>query len=235
MKLTFIGRGAAFNPKEGNTSAYFIENNELFLIDCGESIFSSLKNKEILDNVVSINLLITHTHSDHIGSLGSLVMYAYYVRHIPFNIIIPKEAKYLENIKAILFGFGCTNDMYCFITEDDFDNKINSFDKVRYFETFHCDTLNCYSIVFYTNNGIVFYSGDTRETNTLDTIIKSNDLIDKIYMDTNISSKDTGHLGVDDLYDFIPKELVKKVYCMHLSSDECMNKAIDYGFNIVNI
>ena len=29
MNLKFIGRGAAFNPKEGNNSAYFIDNDEL--------------------------------------------------------------------------------------------------------------------------------------------------------------------------------------------------------------
>ncbi len=42
MELTFLGRGAAFNPKEGNNSAYFIEKDELFLIDCGERIFDKL-------------------------------------------------------------------------------------------------------------------------------------------------------------------------------------------------
>ena len=39
MDLQFLDKGAAFNPKEGNNSAYFIENNQLFLIDCGESVF----------------------------------------------------------------------------------------------------------------------------------------------------------------------------------------------------
>jgi len=233
MNLKFIGRGAAFNPKEGNTSAYFIEDNELFLIDCGESVFGSLKELGILDKVDTLNVMITHTHSDHIGSIGSLVMYAYYVRHIPCNIIVPKEAKYLDNIKGILFGFGCTNDMFNFSNETDFDNKYSSFNKIIYYETDHCDTLNCYSIVFYTNNGIVFYSGDTRETKILDFIIKRGEQIDKIYIDTNISGKGTGHLGIDDIHNFIPEELVSKTYCMHINSDECMKKAIDYGFNIV--
>ena len=88
MKLKFLGRGAAFNPKEGNTSAYFIENNQLFLIDCGESIFEKLVELDLLNDIESINLMITHTHSDHIGSLGSLVMYAYYTLKRPLNIII---------------------------------------------------------------------------------------------------------------------------------------------------
>jgi len=235
MNLTFIGRGAAFNPKEGNNSAYFIENNKLFLIDCGESIFERLINLGILNEVDSINVFITHTHSDHIGSIGSLVMYAYYVRHIPFSIILPTAAKYIDNINAILFGFGCTNEMYSFFIEDEFDNKLLSFNKVRYVETDHCDTLNCYSIVFYTNEGIIFYSGDTREFGPLNSIINSGEKIYKIYIDTNISGKGTGHLGVDDLHSFIPKELVNKVYCMHLNNDECIKKAKEYGFNIVSI
>ena len=71
MELKFLGRGAAFNPKEGNNSAYFIENNQLFLIDCGENIFERLVENGLLESVESINLMITHTHSDHVGSLGS--------------------------------------------------------------------------------------------------------------------------------------------------------------------
>ncbi len=51
MELKFLGRGAAFNPKEGNNSAYFIENNQLFLIDCGENIFERLVENGLLESV----------------------------------------------------------------------------------------------------------------------------------------------------------------------------------------
>lgn len=77
MKLSFLGRGSAFNPKEGNNSAYFISDNQLFLIDCGENIFGKILENKLLDNIETINLMITHTHSDHVGSLGSLVNYAF--------------------------------------------------------------------------------------------------------------------------------------------------------------
>ena len=102
MELKFLGRGAAFNPKEGNNSAYFVENNQLFLIDCGESIFERLVESGLLESVESINLMITHTHSDHIGSLGSLAMYSFYALHKPLNIILPENAKHLPNIEKIL-------------------------------------------------------------------------------------------------------------------------------------
>ena len=102
MELFFLGRGAAFNPKEGNNSAYFVENNQLFLIDCGESIFERLVESGVLESVEAINLMITHTHSDHIGSLGSLAMYSFYTLHKPLNIILPENAKHLPNIEKIL-------------------------------------------------------------------------------------------------------------------------------------
>ena len=39
QSLKFLGRGSAFNTVEGNTSAYFVRDNILFLIDCGETVF----------------------------------------------------------------------------------------------------------------------------------------------------------------------------------------------------
>ena len=47
MELLFLGRGSAFNSYEGNTSAYFIDKNELLLIDCGESILERIMENKI--------------------------------------------------------------------------------------------------------------------------------------------------------------------------------------------
>ena len=73
MELKFLGRGAAFYPVLGNTSAYDICDNNLFLIDCGETIFKKLFEKDIFNKINNIYIFITHTHSDHIGSLSSLI------------------------------------------------------------------------------------------------------------------------------------------------------------------
>ena len=59
MELTFLGRGAGFNPAEKNTSAYFIEKDEMFLIDCGESVFATLLERKILDGISAFNVFIT--------------------------------------------------------------------------------------------------------------------------------------------------------------------------------
>ena len=94
MELKFLGRGSAFNVKEGNTSAFFYSNGELFLIDCGESVFERVVNNYLLDNIKAINILITHTHGDHVGSLGSLILYCYHNLDIKVNIILPSKHKY---------------------------------------------------------------------------------------------------------------------------------------------
>jgi len=73
MELIFLGRGAAFNAEEGNTSAYFIKDNTMFLFDCGESVFHSILNKKLLDGIEKINIFITHLHSDHYGSAHDVI------------------------------------------------------------------------------------------------------------------------------------------------------------------
>ena len=234
MELIFLGRGAAINPKEGNNSAYFVENNQLFLIDCGESIFERLIESELLKNVESINLMITHTHSDHVGSLGSLIMYYFYTFHKPLNIVLPKNAKHLPNIEKILSGFGCTKPMYNYVDEKSFDNKYETFENFRYVETNHCDELDCYGILFNTKNGIVYYSGDTREINTIKALIASKQPIDKLYIDTTTANfPGNVHLYIGILQESIPENLKKHVYCMHLNNDDCIKQAKKLGFNVV--
>ena len=236
MELKFLGRGAAFYPEEGNNSAYFIENNELFLIDCGESTFSRLKTSGILNDINSIYFMCTHTHSDHIGSLGSLVLYSYYELKKPLMIILPSQAKYLTNLENILKGFGITQEMYHYFTEKEFDDKYKNFKNIRYIETSHCKELSSYGILFNTNQGIVYYSGDTNDIKLLNTLISLDSMLDKLYLDTTLSNYPGNvHLYIGDLNKIIPDTLKNKVYCMHVNSQECIEKVHEYGFHVVEI
>ena len=236
MELQFLGRGAAFNPKEGNTSAYFIENNQLFLIDCGESIFERLIENNLLESMDAINLMITHTHSDHIGSLGTLAMYSYYTLGKPLNIIIKRNAKYLSNVEKILDGFGCTSVMYNYVEEEQYDNGFSSFQTIRYIKTNHCDELSCYGILFTTKNGLVYYSGDTKEIENVKSLIESGQEIDKLYLDTTTSNYPGNvHLYIGTLQESIPENLKDKVFCMHVNNDQCIELAKTIGFHVVEI
>lgn len=236
MNLQFLGRGSAFYPKEGNTSAYFIENKQLFLIDCGESVFEKLVENNLLESVDAIHLMITHTHSDHIGSIGTLAMYSYYTLGKPINIIMKKELKHLPNIEKILNGFGCTSFMYNYVDERQYDHKFTSFQNIRYIETDHCNELSCYSLLFTTSNGLIYYSGDTKEVETVKSLLASGQAIDKLYMDTTTANfKDNVHLNIEILKGQIPDEFKSKVYCMHINSDQCIKEAKNAGFNVVEV
>lgn len=235
MELKFIGRGAAFNPKEGSNSAFFVDNNRLFLIDCGESVFCQLFEHKFLDNFIEINVLITHTHSDHIGSLGSLIMYVYHFLQKKMNIIVPTNGKQIKNnIKNIVYAFGCDDRMFELVDDYNYDNKYTEFSSLRLLKTAHQKEMDCYGILFNTKDGVVYYSGDTNELTNVENLLQNDEKIDKLYMEvTTKNCLGNWHLYIGYLNDLIPQKLKHKVYCMHLSSDACIQKAKEFGFNVV--
>jgi len=233
MELLFTGRGAAFNTKEGNTSAYFIENEKLFLIDCGESVFAALKENQVLANIKEIYVLISHTHSDHCGSLGSLGFYCQYVLHTRLNIVVPHDDSYVQSLETLMSIFGNTKEAYQFIYEESLDHVFESFDSVRYDLTKHDDGLTCFSFVFETNCGAVFFSADTRITDNIVHFIKTHQQIDQMYMEvTDLHIPGDIHLNIEALEAVIPLEMRTKLWMMHLRGDECIARAKAAGFQI---
>ena len=234
MELKFLGKGAAFYPVLGNTSAYFIYDKNLFLIDCGESVFKKVYEKDLFSEIDNIYVFITHTHSDHIGSLSSLILYCSHKIDIKTKIVIPKENKYLDSIKNILDSMGVDKSDYEFVNDVDLDNKFDVFDNIRYVETTHCDDMTSYSIIFEKDNGVIYYSGDTNELDTVKSIIHGDKNIDKIYIET-CSERLDSHIYYEDLLEVIPKSLRDRVYCMHLDTLDIVDKLEENGFRIVEV
>lgn len=235
MELKFLGRGSAHNYKEGNTAAYFVENNELFLIDCGEDVFQKIMGKDLLENKSKIHILITHTHSDHVGSLGSLLSYTYYKLKQKVNIIVSGNEQQKKEIKRVLECFAIKEDAYSFVDAKDYENKYTSFMSINYIKTEHTPTLSCFSIIFDTSNGIIFYSGDTCEVCMLEVLFKKKEKIEKLYLDLCSDKENVVHMFIDDVKSVIPGYLTSKVYAMHINDEKCKKLAMSYGFNIVDI
>ena len=234
MELKFLGKGAAFYPVLGNTSAYFIYDKNLFLIDCGESVFKKVYEKDLFSEIDNLYVFITHTHSDHIGSLSSLILYCSHKFDIKTKIVIPKENKYIDSIKNILDSMGVDKSDYEFINDVDLDNKYDVFDNIRYVETTHCDDITSYSIIFEKDNRVIYYSGDTNELDTVKSIIHGDKNIDKIYIET-CSERLDSHIYYEDLLEVIPKNLRDRVYCMHLDTLDLVDKLEENGFKIVEV
>ncbi len=235
MDLHFIGCGSAFYTEGRNTSAYFIEDDCLFIIDCGESVFASLKQKNIFLNIKKVYVVVSHTHSDHSGSLGTLGFYCQFILHTKLNIIVPHDKSYVFDLKKLMSLFGNTSESYRFIYEEELDNVFRSFSCLRYDMTKHDYVLSCFSFVFETSKGAVFYSADTRTTENVVRFIKSHSDIDCIYMEaTDLKITGDLHLYIGELKKAVPVALFSKVRLMHLRSKDCIDRLLDEGFKIVD-
>ena len=68
--LQFFGRGSAFADQ--HNAAFFREQGDLILLDCPGTAFQKVKHFN-WSTVSSVYVLVTHTHGDHIGGLGTLI------------------------------------------------------------------------------------------------------------------------------------------------------------------
>ncbi|KOC56900.1 ribonuclease Z (plasmid) [Clostridium botulinum] len=234
--LKFLGRGSAFNQNEGNTSAYIKDNNELLLIDCGETVFKEIQKRKLLDDVHTVNVLITHLHSDHVGSLSSLIYYCYYVKEFEVNIYYPNKDLY-----NLLILNGNTDEEFNFhLVEKDNFFSINKNTIVQYRLTKHIKDINCYGITLMLNSNNydtnIYYSGDTNKVNKgiLKALITGS--ISEFYQDTCLGDYEGNvHLSLNKLCEAVPKDFRSKVHCMHLDCEELTDKAKSEGFNVVEV
>ena len=233
MELTFLGNGAAFTTDFDNTSAYFIEKQELFLIDCGETVFKKLLRLHLLENISKVHLFITHLHSDHVGSVPSLALYSFSVLGEKLHIYTSFDCKYLYSLKEFLRATG-SFQACSFHLLDELSHHYQSFSSVSFIETKHVSELNCYSILFDTSLGLLFYSGDSNDINLL-LSITSNDHFNLAYVDTTSSTlPNQPHLSIYSLVDRIPQSIRKQIYCMHFNDSNCIQLAEEFGFSVVD-
>lgn len=231
MELKFLGRGSAFNIKEGNTSAYIKQDKELLLIDCGENIFERIINKNLLDDIKNINILITHLNSDHVGSLSSLIYYCYYIKKIKINVLFPTNDLY-----KLLEIMGHTNTEYNYKLLEEYDNNLmvsNIVNNIKPIQVNHINTLNCFGYLIYlTNVKSIYYSGDSK--NIPRSVIIDLPYLGCIYQDTCLTDYEGNvHLSLRKLCEIVPKEYRNKVYCMHVDCEELIEKIKLEGFNVV--
>ena len=238
MELYFLGRGGAFFTEEGNTSAFFIEHRKLFLIDCGESVFKKVKETHLLEftHVDEVYVFITHMHTDHTGSLGSFV---YYCAFNDFGKKIKCHVVCAPAIQDDLFeNLRPTGCLPCFDFKrvEDLAGKFHCFTSVRFIRTLHQKGYPAFSIEFETPTGLVFYSGDTRDLQMIESYIGQANKIEKLYIET-ISEEfpNNVHLPIDWLDNAIPAELRSKTYLMHFNNYACIEKAKKLGFQVVEV
>ena len=87
--IYFLGCGSAFAKRHYQTNILIVKGNDHLLVDCGTTCSRALADAGF--SVLDIdNVLITHSHADHIGGLEELLLMNRYVAHKKPRVFIPE-------------------------------------------------------------------------------------------------------------------------------------------------
>lgn len=230
--LKFLGSGSAFNTKLGNNSSFILKNNRLILIDAGCLVFHKLQTMNIFNGLISLDIIITHTHPDHCGSLGEIIFYSYYYTKILPTIYYPNK-KHLTDFLNLV---GIPDSFYTLIP--DFSTKIHndffSDYSINFFNSSHVNTIPSYSFTLKNSQSNIYYSGDS---NTIPPEIINNlktGNINLLFQDTcGLDYDNNPHLSINKLTNLIEENLRDKVYCMHIDSYLDIEETYKLGFKVV--
>lgn len=221
--LEFLGIGGAFATKLKNCSAFYKNNEKLLLIDCGENIFEEIIKHKILEEIKEIYLILTHFHTDHIGSLGTLIFYCDKIGINSIKIIYPQKDK----IKTLLNMFGMQKCSYEILTP-----KENKDFFIKEYLQQH-SIMESYGYLMNLDGKTIYYSGDTK---TIPDEVKNmffEEKIDYFYQDVRKDINDY-HISISELNNIIPIEKRTKIKCMHFNDDNEIEIVEKNGYKSVN-
>ncbi|GEM_PF-90479 len=220
--LLFAGRGSAF--AESHNSAFFIDKNTLILLDCPMSAFQKYRYLDF-NQIQRIFILVTHTHGDHAGGIGSMIHFTQFVlnknRNISLTVAAPSD-RVKKDLTMLLRIEGCDKTAYSLITAD----QIGESWFRQAVPTDHADLLKgkCFGYCLYLNGRTIVYTGDTKILEPFLPYLRPGDFL---YTEASVLDK-TVHLYLPD-YLPVLQQLTEQgihVFLMHLDDEREILKQI---------
>lgn len=228
--LKFLGVGSCFNTDMGNTSAYYIEGDNLTLFDCGEMTFEAIKKRDLLKDINSVNIFITHLHSDHVGSLPSFIFYLNFLKGIKPTIWFPNN----DIIKWLRLG-NVPDKLYNYML------AIDSEEFLYVVKQKHTIAQSAYGYVMKIQDKWIYYSGDANtfalSCKQIDNGIlwkDKNIVISHIYHEVTMYINDA-HVNIFELVEMFPRFMRENITLMHFDDEETVKIAKEIGFKVATI
>ena len=219
--LLFLGRGSAFADE--HNSAFFVEDNELVLIDCPATSYQKVKkmNWEQYDNIY---ILITHTHGEHSGSVGTMLQYVWFASYMKKKVtIVVPAAEVRDDLLLLLMRIeGCEQEWFDIVIADELNKKWF----VAAVPTTHVKPLDgkCFGYHLNIQGNIVVYTGDTATLEPFKPLLKKGSFL---YTEAAYY-KSAVHLYLKEMLpEFIRlADSGVHVYLMHLDVEEEIKEMI---------
>ena len=218
--IKFLGRGSAFADE--NNSAFFRFEKKLVLIDCPMSSFTKIKKMD-LTNIEAVDILITHTHADHISGIAMLIDLLFFTTKIRVTVVAPCEEVKQDMIYNLTNLDGCESSWYDIAVASDFNAPYIK----AVIPTHHTEQLEgkCFGYNLDVDGTNVIYTGDTNTIKPYKPYITEGSVL---Y--TEISSIPVPvHMFIDDILPYL-KEITAqgtKVYLMHLDNEKAVAEKIE--------
>lgn len=202
--MKFIGEGNYL--AEHNNSAYQIIDDTFILFDCGETVAHDIRALGLIDysRIKNIIVILTHTHSDHVGSLGTFVLENYFQHGIKTMLIVGELME--QSTKDLLYIFGVLPEQYnLFVAPYMNTDKGIAIYAIR---TKHSDVIVSYGYVLETvkDNRRIFYSGDQNDPKLMKELFAKYKEDCEYYLDCS-SKGSSHHMGIDILKEIAPSNL----------------------------
>jgi len=219
--LLFLGRGSAFADE--HNSAFFAEENELVLIDCPATSYQKVKKMdwEQYDNIL---ILVTHTHGDHSGGVGTMLQYVWFASYMKkkVTIVAPSEEVREDLLLLLMRIEGCQQEWFDIVTAGELDKKW----LIAAVPTTHVKPLEgrCFGYHLNIHGCNVVYTGDTATLEPFRPLLGEGSFL---YTEAAFYKSDVHMYLKDMLPEYISlAESGVHVYLMHLDAEDEIRKLI---------